>query len=152
MNKLEWQIFCFLKGQTLGFSVIVIVTVFWDFAQHFLRNAMSESADISRVGIPSTYTYISTLTDKTMKVLLNLKSNLTSLRFLMNFTLKYSKNNDFLGYFCFWVAETLFSVISHVFHFVLKFCDFSVFSESWKTCHSSISIWISGITRGTALA
>ena len=52
---------------------------------------MSERAEIDKVDLPTT------LTDK---LLLNFRSNLTSLRFLiMNFTLKYSENNDFLGYF-----------------------------------------------------
>ena len=33
-------------------SAIVIFIVFWDFMQHFLRNAMSENAEISRIGLP----------------------------------------------------------------------------------------------------
>ena len=47
---LDWQVFGFLEGQILWFFAIVIFTVFWDFT-HFLRNAMSESAEISRVGL-----------------------------------------------------------------------------------------------------
>ena len=68
---------------------------------------------------------------------------------MMNFTLKYFKNNDFLEYFCFWVAEMLFSTIFHVFCFLLNFRDFSVFSISRETCHSNVEeeyrkmIWIS---------
>ena len=47
---------------------------------------------------------------------------------MMNFTLEYSKNNDFLRYFLFWVTKMLFSVILRIFFcFVLNFCDFSRF-------------------------
>ena len=59
--QLEWQIFHILKDKILWFSAIVIVTVFWDFPQRFFffflffffLNAMSESAKISRVGLPT---------------------------------------------------------------------------------------------------
>ena len=56
---------------------------------------MSESAEISMVGLPIPHLY-------TMKFFLQFKSNLRSLRFLMiNFAFKYSKNNDFSRYILF---------------------------------------------------
>ena len=55
---------------------------------------------------------------------------------MMTLALKYSKKGDFLQYFLFWVAKTLFSVI---FCFVLNFSDFSVFSVSLKIPHSTLS-------------
>ena len=51
---IEWQVFRFLKGRILVFSAIVVFTVLQDLTQPFLRNAMSESAEISRV---KTYVY-----------------------------------------------------------------------------------------------
>ena len=39
--------------------------------------------------------------------------------------------------FLFRVAKTLFAAIFRFFHFVLNFCNFSVFSASQKTSHSS---------------
>ena len=48
---------------------------------------------------------------------------------------------DFLGYSLFFCdAKMLFSAIFRVFHFVLNFCEFSMFSVSRKTCHSSTCI------------
>ena len=58
-SSLEWQVFHFLKGQILRFSVIVIIFVFCDFTQRFWKNVISESAEISMVGLPYT-----TLIDK----------------------------------------------------------------------------------------
>ena len=46
----------------------------------------------------------------------------------MNFTLNYSKNNDFLSYFCSeWQKKKLFSAIFCISHFVFNFCDFPCF-------------------------
>ena len=88
--KLEWKVFPFLKGPTTQFSATVIFTVFWDFTQRFLRNAISESAKISRVCLPISHRLIN------YEVFVKGQSNLTSRRFvMMNFTLNYCKNNDF---------------------------------------------------------
>ena len=59
MFKVEWQVFCFLKGQIPQFTAIVISIVFWDFYAMPFKNVMSESAEISRVDLPQT-----TSTDK----------------------------------------------------------------------------------------
>ena len=52
-NNLEWQVFCFLKGQIPRFSVIVVFSVFWAFIRNiFCRTlATSESAEIGMVGL-----------------------------------------------------------------------------------------------------
>ena len=76
-----------------------------------------------------------------MKFLLKFQSNLTSWIFLMmNFTLKYSKNNDFHDFFFFFfffflTLKNTVSAIFCVFRFVLNFRDFSMFSVSRKICH-----------------
>ena len=130
---LEWQVFRFLKGQNPQFSRIVIFTIFWDLTQRFLINTTSEKCRNQQGRLIYT-----TFTDKLWSFLSSFQSNLTSLRFLkMIFTVKYSKNNDFLWYF-FWVAKMPFSVIFRIFHFVFNVRDFYVFSVSRKTCHSSL--------------
>ena len=123
------QVFHFLKSLILQFSAIVMSGILRNV---FLRNVKCRDQQ----GRP---TYI-TLTDKLWISLLNFRSNLTSLRIsIKNFTLKYSKKNDFLIYFLFWVSRTLFFMIFRVFRFVLNFRDLSVFSVSPKTCHSRVA-------------
>ena len=76
-----------------------------------------------------------------MKFLLNLKSNLTSPRISMtNVTLKYSKKT--MIFWDIFVFESQEKVFSAIFHFVLNFRDFSVFSLSRKTCHSSFTCYL----------
>ena len=81
-----------------SYSAIVVLTVFWDFTQHFLRNALSESSEISRAGLPIPHRQINYET-----FVKNFQSNyLQRLEILMmNLTSKYSKNNNFLRYFLF---------------------------------------------------
>ena len=51
----KWQVFRFLKGQIPRFFAILIFTVFFVCTQSFLKNTMSENAEISRVGLPISY-------------------------------------------------------------------------------------------------
>ena len=89
-NMSNSVIFCFCN-----------VHFFKDLTQRFMRNVMSKSAEISRIGLPILHWQIN------HKLLLNFQSNLTSLRFLMmNFTLTYPKTMNFLhGYVLFWVSK-----------------------------------------------
>ena len=72
--SLERHVFHFPKGKIPRFSPIVISEIL---LYVFLRNTMSGSAEISRVGLPTT------LTDKPCICLLNFRRNLTSLIILM---------------------------------------------------------------------
>ena len=108
-----------------SYSAILIFTIFWDFTQFFFFFFF--------LGMQCQKVQRSTIDRKTMKFCeIFLKSNLTSLRYLMmNFTLKIiPKNNDFH----FMSAK---NAIFRCFRFVPLhyFRDFSV---SRKTCHSSI--------------
>ena len=64
------------------------------------------------------------------------RSSLTSLRFsMMNFTFKYSKTSDLLGYIVYLSRKNVAFLLFCVFRFVPNFRDFSI---SRKICHSSI--------------
>ena len=97
---------------------------------HFfpLRNAMSESAEISRVGLPEPHWQMKFCFR--FLILLNFKSYLTSLRFLMlNFTLNILKTVIFFEKFgfesqkcCFLRFSVLYSISVMFFFVVVVFC------------------------------
>ena len=95
------------------------------FMQRFLRNAVSESAGISRVGLLIPHGQI----NYKVFFLIFLDQFNKSGIFNGGFYFFCPKNSDFLGYFLFWVANTLFSVI---FCFVLNLHNFSVYSYRGK--------------------
>ena len=83
-----------------------------------LEECKPESEQINRINAYKTMNFLSTF-----------QSNLTCLRFLkMTFTLKYSKNSEFLGFFFL------------CFHLVLNFLEFPVFFALWKICYSNLAV------------
>ena len=118
MVYIEWQFSCFLKGQILRFSTIVIFAVS-GILRHVFEGMPKKCRDhVYHIG-------------RQTKELSNFKSNLTSLRFFMkNFTLNYSKNNDFLLVFLSFVLSgkkrrfPRFSVFSVLYSISVIFLSF----------------------------
>ena len=103
----------FLKGQILHISMIVIFTVFWDFTQCFLRNAISESAEISRVGLPIHAQWQ------------------INYQVFVTFEVQFNKSENFTAEFYFWIFQKqwfswIFLLLSHKKRCFPRFSMFSV--------------------------
>ena len=122
---LEWQVFCFVKGHILQYSTIIIFTVFWDFAQHFLRNAISESAEISRVAVPIPHWQINYEVFVKISEQFNKTEILNEELYFRIFSKQW-----FSWIFCLWVAKTFFRDF-----LCFQFCT----QFSWFSCVSCIA-------------
>ena len=116
---IEWQVFCFLEGQILQFSAIVIFTVFWDFMQCFLRNAMSESAEISRVSLSITHWQINYEVFVKFSEQFD-KSEIFNYEFLLEYILKTSQKCCFPRFSAFSILYSI-TVIFLCFLYLGKF-------------------------------
>ena len=139
MTRSKWQVSCFLQGQILQFSMIVIFTVFWDLMQRLF-----EECNVWKCrGQQDRRTYSTcTMTDELWSFVKFEEQFNKSENFNDTFYFRESKKNDFLGIsfllFLFLIHKKVFSAVFCIFRFVLNFCDFSVFSLSQKTCHSRL--------------
>ena len=111
---IEWQVFHFLKGQIPWFSTIVIFTfssilrkvfvLFFVFVLWGIQCVCKDKQVNPYLIIPHWWL--------NCEIFVEFYERLSSLRFLMiNFTLIYSKNTDFLWHFLFWVAKMWLSRI-----------------------------------------